>query len=44
MRVFIPSNAYGIVEDYYTQRGIVALLRAHKNNPDAIQFIADILE
>lgn len=28
----------------YTMNELVCLLRTHKNNPEAIQFIADMLE
>lgn len=34
----------GIVPGEYTLSGLVELLRKHKNNPEAIQFIADLLE
>lgn len=44
-KIYIPSNGVGIAEGYYTvHRGIVALLREHKHNSAAIQFIADMLE
>lgn len=42
--VFLPDNEYGIAEGYYGQKELVSLLRVLKNNPDAIQFIADMLE
>lgn len=42
--VFFPPNEFGIKPGYYSRRGIVELLRRHKKNPDAIQFIADMLE
>jgi len=44
MRIYIPSNKHGVPIGYCTQRSIVYLLRTFKNNPDAIQFIADMLE
>lgn len=34
----------GIEPGYYTRNEVVALLREHKENPSAIQFIADMLE
>ncbi len=34
----------GIRPGYYTRNQVVALLREHKDDPDAIQFIADMLE
>lgn len=34
----------GIEPGYYTRNEVVALLREHKDNPSAIQFIADMLE
>ncbi len=43
-QVFIPENEYGIEEGYYIGNTIVKLLRDNKNNPDVIQFIADMLE
>lgn len=43
-QVFIPDNEYGIEEGYYIGNAIVELLRENKNNPDVIQFIADMLE
>lgn len=33
-----------IPEGEYDCNGIVELLRAHKDNPEAIQFIADMME
>lgn len=44
MTVYMPSNDFGIAEGYYSQRGIVALLRQHYANPRAVYFIADMLE
>jgi hypothetical protein len=41
---FMPANSHGIREGYYTGYGIVRLLREHKDSPEAIQFIADMLE
>lgn len=43
-QVFIPENEYGIEEGYYIGNAIVELLRENKNNPEVIQFIADMLE
>ena len=43
-KVFIPSNEYGIAEKYYKMNDIVVFLRGNKNNPEVIQFIADMLE
>ena len=43
-KVFIPSNEYGIAENYYKMNDIVTFLRENKNNPEVIQFIADMLE
>lgn len=41
--IFIPyPNADGGF--YVNQADIVALLRANKNDPDAIQYIADMME
>ena len=35
---------YGIAPGAYTNADLVALLRHQKGNPDAVQFIADMLE
>ena len=35
---------FGITPGYYDRAGIVALMRYHKANPDAIQFVADMME
>jgi hypothetical protein len=43
-KVFIPSNDYGIVEGYYKIYDVAVILRENKNNPEVIQFIADMLE
>ena len=43
--VFIPDdNDFDIPSAWYDINEIVSLLRKHKNNPDAVQFIADMLE
>lgn len=48
--VVIPPNdepaAYpgDIKPGYYTRNQVVDLLRKHKDNPEAIQFLADMLE
>jgi len=34
----------GIRPGYYTRNQVVAVLREHKDDADAIQFIADMLE
>jgi hypothetical protein len=44
MLIYIPENEHGIRPNYYTQRGISTLLRAYRDEPLAIQFIADMLE
>lgn len=44
MMVFLPDNEHGVAPGYYSQRGIVALLRQHCSNPAAVHFIADMLE
>ena len=35
---------YGIEQGYYGWSELVDLLRKHKNNPEAIQYIADMME
>lgn len=45
--IYIPGNGFGIKAGYYALQGrdgIVALLRKFKTNPEAIQFIADMME
>ena len=42
--LFMPDNEYGIPEGYCEWSDLVALLRNYKNNPEAIQFIADMME
>jgi hypothetical protein len=44
MNVFIPENKHGIREGYYSQRGLSTLLRAYRDEPLVIQFIADMME
>lgn len=44
IETFIPDNLHGIPVGFYSQRGIVALLRSFARYPAAIQFIADMLE
>ena len=41
---YIPET--DIIPEYghFRMNGVVELLRKYKNNPDAIQFIADMLE
>ncbi len=34
----------GIAPGFYHINDVVALLREHKHNPEAVQFIADMLE
>ncbi len=43
-KVFIPENKYGIAAENYEMNGIVELLRTRKNEPETIQFLADMLE
>ena len=43
MIVYVPENKY-IKEGYYSANDFVALLRENKNNPETIQFLADMLE
>jgi hypothetical protein len=42
--VLMPDNDFGIAPGYYTQSGVVALLRACKGDTAAVQFIADMME
>lgn len=43
-KTFIPENDVISENGYMTMNEIVDLLRKYKTNPDAIQFIADMLE
>jgi hypothetical protein len=42
--IYLPENEYGIEEGHYRQEGFVHLMREHKHEPQAIQFLADMLE
>lgn len=42
--VYFPKTKVIKEHGYFTINQIVALLRKYKNNPDAIHFIADMLE
>ncbi len=42
--VFIPSDAVIEEHGYMSMNDIVGLLRKYKSNPEAVQFIADMLE
>lgn len=42
--IYIPENDFGILEGYYSTNEIVNLLRKNCNNPQAVQFIADMME
>ncbi|MBR0693634.1 hypothetical protein [Bradyrhizobium lablabi] len=42
--IFIPENSHRVKPGYYTRPDVVRLLRLHRNNSDAILFIADMLE
>lgn len=41
---YLPENECGIAEGHYRLEGFVHLLRQHKHEPEAIQFLADMLE
>ena len=43
-KIFIPENDVILENGYMTMNEIVDLLRKYKTNPDAIQFIAEMLE
>ena len=42
--VDLPYGRYGIRPGYYTLNEVVQMLRDRKDNPDAVQYIADMLE
>lgn len=42
--IYIPDNEYELIPGYYSKNQIVNLLRLQKNNPEFIQFIADMME
>lgn len=44
METYIPENEYKIPEGFYGTQEIVNILRQFKSNPDAISYIADMLE
>lgn len=44
METFIPENEIIIEHGYMSMNDIVGLLRKYKSLPEAIQFIADMLE
>jgi hypothetical protein len=44
MRVYLPDNEHGVPQGYYSQRGIVDLLRRFCADVDAVRFIADMPE
>ena len=43
-KTFIPENDVILEYGEMSMNQIVELMRRHKNSPDAIQFIADMLE
>jgi hypothetical protein len=43
MIVYVPENKF-IKEGYYSTNVFVNLLRENKNDPERIQFLADMLE
>lgn len=43
-QIYLPANEDGIKEGNYDWQGLVQLLRDNKNNPETIQFIADMME
>lgn len=42
--IFIPDNDHGVKPGYYTIPDIVRLLRKHHVDPNAVHFIADMME
>jgi hypothetical protein len=42
--LYIPENEFDIEEGYYSVNEVVELLRKHRNQPDVVFFIADMLE
>jgi len=42
--ICIPQNEVIPDQGYFSVNQVVALLRKYKDNPDAVQFIADMLE
>ena len=41
---YIPENEFGIEANHYIVNEIAELLRKHKNEPETIEFLADMLE
>ena len=44
INIYIPENEYGITEGYYNINEVVNLLRKKCDNPQAVHFIADMME
>ena len=44
LTLIIPENSFGIPARTYTINQVVELLRNYKNTPEAIHFIADMME
>jgi hypothetical protein len=42
--VYIPDNEYGLKVGGRTTNDLASLLREYQDNPEAIQFIADMME
>lgn len=42
--VFIPLNETIVENGYYNNSSLIKMLRKYKGNPDAIQFISDMME
>lgn len=42
--VYIPANCHGIPESAVTRNGLVKLLRDHAHSPNAVRFLADMVE
>lgn len=46
--IFIPApeveGAHPFEEGYYSRNDVVKFMREHKNNPDVIEFLADMME
>ncbi len=43
-KTYIPENEVICEQGYFTMNEIVGLLRKYKSEPNAVQFLADMLE
>jgi len=44
MVIYVPVNKYGIRDGYYSLTTFANLIRSYRHIPDAVAFLADMLE